>query len=509
MPSYIFKFKFRFGPCVWVALGTSLATILAGLATFTAPASASADTQFRIGERITYTVGFEKFANVAYAELYTVSRGKLGAVEAVELRARVKTLNFISAAFYLVDESRTVFAAPDTGIPLYIAKIRNVGGLPNETIQNNLATPTGNFDLVTMIYNIRHSEASGSFNISEGDRIYTVTFQTTASERIKTDAGEFDTSLVNVQCEYFTEIGLRDFRMNLSTDEAKIPVAVRFRTAKGEFFAKAASIQNLEPQTDPIPTPSLAATPRPTPAPTITPTPTPTPTYAENLPLPADLSFDLGETLEYRLSTGGKVVANFVLSAAERKQVQGLDSLILTATVTDAPMGPFAKGDSIRAVVDPETLGPRQIEMKFSGGLAAASQTVVFDEKTNTIMFNGTSRIEGPVGTHGILSLLYAMRSFNLKPSKDTTNPINDTRVAVFWENRPYVFTLRPSTAETIKQQNQDISAQLISISTGNPQLDSLNLKVWLSNDQRRVPLRFTAGQYQADLISDKTIPPR
>jgi hypothetical protein len=104
------------------------------------------------------------------------------------------------------------------------------------------------------------------------------------------------------------------------------------------------------------------------------------------------------------------------------------------------------------------------------------------------------------------LSLIYAVRSFNLKPSKDTYNPINDTRVAVFWENKPYIFTLRPSTAEIIDIKGMKISAQLISVNTGNPQLDSLNIKVWLSNDSRRLPLRFSAGQYQADLISEKNL---
>lgn len=506
MPLFFFKLRPRAIPRF--ASLALLGALLGYAVIFSRPTAASVDTRFKVGERITYTVSFEKFSNVAYAELYTVSRGKLGSVEAVELRARVKTLNFISAAFYLIDESRTVFVAPDSGLPLYIVKTRNVGGLPKETIQNELTAPTGNFDLVSMIYKIRHSESSGSFNISEGEKIYTVTFQTTGGERVKTDAGEFDTTVVNVQCEYFTEIGIRDFRMNLSTDEAKVPVVFKFRTAKGEFTARFASIQNLEPQPEPTPTPSVVVTPRPTPAVSATPTPVP-PTYFDNRPLSPDLSFDLGETLEYRLSTGGKAIANFVLNAAERKQVQGVDSLILTATVTDASAGPFVKGDSIRTVVDPETLGPRQIEMKFSGGLAAASQAILFDEKTNTIMFNGASRIEAPVGTHGILSLLYAMRSFNLKPSRDTSNPINDTRVAVFWENRPYVFTLRPSTAENIKLQDTTVSAQMISVTTGNQQLDGLNLKVWLSNDSRRVPLRFSVGPYQADLVSERMIPPR
>ncbi len=465
----------------------------------------SAAPTFRVGERLTYTVGFEKFSNVAYAEIHAVSRGKIGDTEAVELRSRVKTLEFLSAAFYLIDESRTVFASPDSGLPLYVNKTRYVGGLPKEFIQNNLTAPTSNYDLVTMIYRIRSGEASGSFNISEGEKVYTVTFQTTGTEKIRTDAGEFDTSVVGVQCEFFTEIGLRDFRIFLSTDEARIPVALRFRTPKGEFRAKVASVQHPEPTADPLPTPVPINTPRPTPSPTPTPR-----SYVANQPLPADLSFDLGETLEYRVSTAGQPVGTFIMQAAERKQVQGIDSLLLSAKVLDAaPDGPFARGDSIDALVNPETLGPRKLDIRLSGPLAMINQTVAFDEKTNTITFKGNNRIEGPVGTHSILSLIYAVRSFNLKPSKDTSNPINDTRVAVFWDTRPYIFTLRPAAADFISLQGEKVSAQLINITTGNPQLDGLNLKLWLSNDERRLPLRIVAGRYQADLIAEKIVAPR
>jgi len=79
----------------------------------------------------------------------------------------------------------------------------------------------------------------------------------------------------------------------------------------------------------------------------------------------------------------------------------------------------------------------------------------------------------------------------------------------VFWDNRPYIFTLRPSPAELISMRGEKVSAQLVSISTQNPQLDALNIKIWLSNDARRVPLRFSIGGYQADLISDKIVVPK
>jgi hypothetical protein len=461
---------------------------------------------FKVGERLTYTVGFERFSNVAYAEFYTVSRGRIGDVEAVELKARVKTLDFLSAAFYLIDESRTIFASPASGLPLYVSRSQSIGGLPKETVQNYLNAPTGNYDLITMIYKIRHSQGSGAFNIYEGERVYPVMFQLTGNEKVRTDAGEFDTTVHSVQCEYFTELGIRELKINLSTDEARVPIAIRFRTPKGEFRARIASIQDVEPQVEPAPVPVPISTPRPSPAPTPTPR-----AYTDNVPLPADLSFVLGETLEYRITTGGQPVGNFTLQARERKQFQGNDSLLLAAVVTDgtASGGLLTRGDSIFAQVNPETLSPSKLDIALSGPLANLNQSAIFNQASNLITFKGTGQVESPVGTHSILSLVYAIRSFNLKPSKDSTNPINDTRVAVFWDERPYIFTLRPAPAETVTINGTKVSAQRVTVSTGNPQLDALSIKIWLSNDARRLPVRFDVGSYQAELISEKNIQPK
>jgi len=125
------------------------------------------------------------------------------------------------------------------------------------------------------------------------------------------------------------------------------------------------------------------------------------------------------------------------------------------------------------------------------------------------VIFNGANRANVPVGTHSILSLVYAIRAFNLKPSKDPNNPVNDTRVAVFIDSKAYVVTLRPSNAEIINLQGEKISAQLITVSTGNPIFDQYNLRLWLGNTDKRLPLRLSFGNFQADLISEKQIPPK
>jgi hypothetical protein len=454
---------------------------------------------FRIGERLTYNVSVGRYRNAAYAELYTVSKGKIGDKEAVELRAKFKTLNVASAATYLVDQVRTTFVSPTTLLPLLTTIVQGAYGLPQETTQNFMTVPSPHTDLLSMIHRLRRAGGTGSVTMQDGEKVYLVNFQPGGGEHVVTDAGEFDTNIVNVQSTYFTERGMSDIRVALSKDEASLPVAVKIKTAKGEFHANLASIQTIEPETTAQPTPVAVQTPVPerTPKPVATPTP-----YIDNQPLHSELGFAIGERLQYTVKSNGSPVATMNLITRERKMFDGRDTLLLEAYFSDVRGGsPFANGDIIRAHVDPDTLAPRRVDIRFSGPLRAYSSTAKFEQEGSSITYAGTTHVNAPVGTHSVLSLLYASRSFNLKPSRDLNNPINDTRVAVFWESQPYVFTLRPSMPEVITIDGKPVGAQLISVTTRNPQLDQLAIKFWLGTDDARTPLRFSIGGYTADLV--------
>lgn len=479
-----------------------LAILLTALST-----AAFAQPQFRIGERITYTVSLDKYQEAAYAEIYCVSSGSLSGKAAIELRSKVKTLNLVSAAVAQIDEVRTTFVDPESGSPLYISRTDNSEGLPKETISDFRQTGAASLDLLSLIYKIRHLGGSGTANIQVGEKVYSVAFSPSGTEKVTVPAGDWDTSIISVQSDYFTEQGFVDVKINLTADEAKVPVLIRLnKTKKSGYRVEAASIQTI------VPDPPANPTPTPTPAvPVATPRPTATPEpYVPNQALAPELAFQLGETLEYRVTAGGRPVGTFVTRARERVQVAGRDTLILSSTVTNASPGNpiLALNDSIVANVDPVSLAPYTLNIRMAGPLAALTQSVIFDDRTGSITFKGTSKVDAPIATHSILSLVYAMRSFNLKPSKVRDNPVNDTRVAVFWDSRPYVFTLRPSAAAEITVNGEKRQAQLITINTGNPELDQLGLKVWLSMDASRVPLRFSAGQYQADLVSVSTVAP-
>src|SRR4051812_11415358 len=94
-------------------------------------------THFRIGEKLSYTLSFEKMSTAGTAELFVASRGKLAGRDVVELRSRIRTVDIVNAAFLSLDETRTVYASPETGLPLYSTKTSHTG-IPKEAVSNYL-----------------------------------------------------------------------------------------------------------------------------------------------------------------------------------------------------------------------------------------------------------------------------------------------------------------------------------------------------------------------------------
>jgi hypothetical protein len=407
----------------------------------------------------------------------------------------------VSATFFLIDQSRTTFVSPDTGLPVYITKITNDGPLPRETTLNFLRSPAFGYDLPSLIYRARLNGGAGTYPMYEGGKQYTVTFEPDGGEHLRVDAGEFDTIATDVRSDFFSSHGIKNAVIYFSNDAARIPVEIDFRLRSGIFRISLASVSRPEAGSVVIagPTPTPVATPTPVPTPRVTPSPTP---YVDNRPLSTELNFSLGESLDYRVTSGGQPAGIMTLSAKERKQVGGEDTLFLTAFVTSVDPGSrvLTLGDHIQALVDPETLAPRSVESRFNTSIAALGQDAVFNAKTGQIAVIGNQPVDAPLGTHTPLSLIYAMRSFNLTPASDPSAPVNDTRVAVFWGGKTMIFSLRPGKPESIVLNGIKLLAQPISILTSDPQLDPLQPKVWLAADTR-IPLRFTAGPLQFDLI--------
>ena len=70
--------------------------------------------------------------------------------------------------------------------------------------------------------------------------------------------------------------------------------------------------------------------------------------------------------------------------------------------------------------------------------------------------------------------------------------------------NRPLTLVITSLKRETIQLGGQQIPAVQLSLTTDDPQPDKYALRLWVSDDRRRLPLRVTAttaiGPVRADL---------
>ena len=141
-----------------------------------------------------------------------------------------------------------------------------------------------------------------------------------------------------------------------------------------------------------------------------------TPATATRLNLP----FNVGEQLNYQVFLGqpAEAVGSASFSVAARGRYFNRDGLLLTATAqtTNAGARVFYVNDKFSSYVDPETLLPFRTEMNFAGRQWRSTRGYNIDQNRGAVTTDTKTRIEIPVGTHDLISLLYAIRTFDLSP---------------------------------------------------------------------------------------------
>lgn len=217
--------------------------------------------------------------------------------------------------------------------------------------------------------------------------------------------------------------------------------------------------------------------------------------------LPAGLPFTAGEQLNFSiyLENVAQPVGQASFQVRPRSTYHGRDGLLLTGTAktTGAAQNIFSANDEMNSYVDPTTLLPFRFEMKLQESKRRVNQTVTLDQDRGNATTETGTRLEVPVGTYDLLSVFYALRSFNLKSPKPNA-------VSLLVNNRPRTLIITFLKRETIELGGQQLPALQLSLMTDDPQGDRNALRLWVSEDQRRLPLRITAttpaGRVRADL---------
>jgi hypothetical protein len=101
-----------------------------------------------------------------------------------------------------------------------------------------------------------------------------------------------------------------------------------------------------------------------------------------------------------------------------------------------------------------------------------------------------------------LLSAFYSLRTFAPIISKQNA-------ISIMATNKPRALMITAQRRETIELNGQKINAVVLELKTDDPQPDKLQIRIWVGDDSRHLPLRISAmtdlGQIRADLIIKPT----
>ena len=472
------------------------------------PPSSFSTAPYRVGERLTYNVAFSNFPDAAHVEVEIVSRGMHFGREAIQVRAHAETNGVINVALFAINNDYTTYIDPATGLPFRVEESARDAIKSADSVQDfnqpagNEAIPPkqhgfpGTYDLISAFYRARALPLTNGavYDLSvRGQGVeYQAELKVVGRDLIRTNVGSFPTIVTEVKVN---NAPFRNLKIYFSDDERHVPVLVTARVRSGDLTAELAGSEIIKPpEAAPTPKPAIIVAPAPKPeAP---------PALPENLP------FKIGEQLNYQVFIGTNNtpmgLAGFQVRGRQRYFDHDGVFLNVTAQTTGAAAALFVARDQIDSYIDPVSLLPFRTVMNLVEGRRRLNQTLAYDQNAGAAVVNNGLKLDVPVGTHDYVSFFYALRTFNFAAKKRNA-------LSVLVENKPKTLFIEAQKRESIQLGDRTVPALALSITSDDPQPDKYQLRMWISDDRQRLPLRLTCmtklGLLRADLAILPTIP--
>ena len=458
---------------------------------------------YRVGERLTYNVSYSNFPSAAHVEVEVVSRGIHFGREAIQLRAHVETTGVVNVALFAINNDYNTYIDPESGLPFRseetardaIESSNSVEDFPqpagNEAIPPKQRGFPGVYDLLSAFYRARALPLAtgGVYNFTvRGDADYQVELKVIGKEVVRTNVGSFPAIATQIK---ISSSFVKNVKAYFSDDPGHVPVLFTARVRDGELRAELAGSELIKPPVEKAtPTPPIAVAPPP-----VTAAP----------PRLDDVPFTLGEQLNYQVFIGSSNTALGLATFQVRGRARYFerDGLFLTviAQTTGAAAQLFTARDQVDSYVDPKALLPYRTVLNLHEGRRRLIETLTLNQEAGTATSDKGARIEIPVGTHDYLSFFYALRTFNLNPTKKSA-------ISILVENKPKTLFVDAIRKEAIQLGDRRIPAIALSLTTDDQEPDKYKLRMWVSDDSRRLPLRLTCTTKLGPLRADLAILP-
>lgn len=215
-----------------------------------------------------------------------------------------------------------------------------------------------------------------------------------------------------------------------------------------------------------------------------------------------------GEVLTYNVGWSTyPTAARLDLEIVDRGAFFGREGFELRTRVETTPVirSLFLDLDSeYTSYVEKRRMLPHRLELSLKQGAKQTEETVIVDQESRTVRFGDETKIDLPGEAHDLTSLLYALRLQTFNTGGDGakqkfTLVYNRQVVEVEAEGR--------ETAQVVTSVGayEAIGVQ-ITVKAKKQNLSRYRIKVWFSNDARRLPVLLTArlpfGDVRAELVN-------
>ena len=505
-----------------MALLVSLTCAIAAQQRIEATQAPFNEAAYRVGERLTYNVDFSHFVSAAHVELLVAGRGTFLNRDGIQLRAHVETVGIVNVALLSINNDYTTYVDPQTGLPYRAQQVVREAGRTSEAERDynqpagTDAIPSkvrmgefpGTYDLLSAIYRVRALPLTdgSSFSLTvihDGDQ-YNAEVKVIGRERLKTNVGSFNTIVTRLS------VKSQDYNLRLyfSDDERHVPVLITAKMKAGEIRAELAASELTVPAATPAsgsqqPTKTgVQDPPVKSPPGTRGNIQTPPGGIPSEIPL-KDVPFRVGEQLIYQVYLSNapqQSVGTITFAVKSRGQYFNRDGLLIsvTAQTTGAGGRVFPVSDQINSYIDPTTLLPFRTELHLSEGNYHYTRAYSLDQNRGAAVGDAKERIDIPVGTHDLISAFYSIRTFDLWPPKQTA-------ISIMATSQPRTLLVKSQRREAIELGGQKIDAIMLTLTTDDRLSDKLQLRMWIGDDARHLPLRIAAvtqfGLVRADLL--------
>jgi hypothetical protein len=443
----------------------------------------AASPAFSVGERLLYNISWSNFSTAARLEMEVSDRGKFYGQDGFQIRTKVETVGRVRSLFGEVDNQYTTYINANNAVPFRLVNsIRQGQKQIEETIvldqarqqallseDRTIPIAAGTYDIPSLVYGMRlrpwPQKGKQKFVTFYNNEVIEVHATFKNKDRLTTPAGTY-----NAVCLKFSpQKRYSDLQLSacFSDDKQKLPLLVTAKLPFGNVRAELASANTTSRPSSPL-------------AELNTPT-----DESGNLPPNERRPFVVGERLNYDIAWGNFVSVGKASFEVRQQGTLGNNRVYVfhgEATSTGALKTLIDVNDQVSSFVLVDKLVPIRTDLNLREGKRTKQMSITYNPAANSALLSTGTAVTIRPGTLDLVSLLYAVRSCELRIGGNHNFPFLDAN------GRLQMVTVIPVKREAIggPMGTQD-AIQLNVLAAGTPQM--LLAQVWISDNLLRLPL--------------------